>query len=108
MNTLSITTKFNSNMIPCVIFGEFGWNFIFVDTNTNKCVKNEDITKSWLNNNNISESEFTQHCWNEYYSMKEYGVEFGLLSYFSKDDEKVYNFAKTIDVVESYNTIFNF
>lgn len=108
MNTLSITTKFNSNMIPCVIFGEFGWNFIFVDTKTNQCVKSEDITKSWLNSNNISESEFTQRCWNEYESMKDCGVDCCLISFFSADDETVYNFAKTIDIVESYKNIFNF
>lgn len=107
MNTLSITRNYNKQMTPCILFGEFGLNFIFVDTKTNKCVKNEDITKSWLKNNNISESEFTQHCWNEYDSMKEYGVNCGLISYLSNDDETVYNFAKTIDVAASYNTIFN-
>lgn len=29
MNKISITTKYNKNMIPCIIFGEYGWNFIF-------------------------------------------------------------------------------
>lgn len=107
MNTLSITTKFNSNMIPCIFFGEYGWNFIFVDITNNTCVKDEDITKSWLKSNNCSTEEFVDHCWNEYNCMKDYDVDCGLISYFSDNDETVYNFAKTIDVSESYISIFN-
>lgn len=106
-NKLSITNNYNKNMIPCIFFGEYGWNFIFVDITNNTCVKSEDITKSWLKSNNISESEFTQHCWNEYESMKDCGVDCVLISYFSADDETVYNFAKTIDVAASYIDVFN-
>lgn len=108
MNKLTLATKYNKNMIPCIIFGEYGWNFIFVDTKNNTCVKDEDVTKFWLKRNSISVSEFTNHCWNEYDSMKEHGIECGLISYFTKDDAKVYNYANGIDVVNSYNNIFNF
>ena len=108
MNKISITTKYNKNMIPCIIFGEYGWNFIFVDTKNNKCIKDEDITKIWLNRNHITEYEFTNSCWNEYDDMRDGGVECGLISYFTKDDAKVFNYAQGIDVEEIYKEIFNF
>lgn len=108
MNNLSITSKYNKNMIPCIIFGQYGWNFIFVDTKNNTYVKDEDVTKCWLKRNNISVFEFTNHCWNEYDSMKEHGIECGLISYFTKDDIKTFNYTKNIDVSNSYNNIFNF
>ena len=34
--------------------------------------------------------------------------ECGLISYFTKDDAKVFNYAQGIDVGESYKEIFNF
>ena len=108
MNKISITTKYNKNMIPCIIFGEYGWNFIFVDTKNNKYIKDEDVTKAWLKRNSITLYEFTNSCWNEYEYMKDRGVEYGLVSYFTKDDSKVFNYAKDIDVEESYNEVFNF
>ena len=108
MNKLSITTKYNKNMIPCIIFGEYGWNFIFVDTKNNKYIKDEAVTMAWLKRNGITICEFTRSCWNEYEYMKEHGVECGIISYFTKDDAKVYNYAQSIDVEESYKEIFNF
>ena len=108
MNTISITTKYNKNMIPCIIFGEYGWNFIFVDTKNNKCIKDEAVMLAWLKRNNITVFEFTNYCLNEYEYMKNIGVECGLISYFIKDDAKVFNYTKDIDVEESYKEIFNF
>lgn len=108
MNTISITTKYNKNMIPCIIFGEYGWNFIFVDTKNNQCIKDEDVTIAWLKRNNITAYEFTNHCWNEYDCMKDHCVTCGLISYFDKDDTTVFNYSNNIDVTNSYNNIFNF
>ena len=108
MNTISITTKYNKNMIPCIIFGEYGWNFIFVDTKNNQCIKDEDVTIAWLKRNNITVYEFISHCWNEYDCMKGFCVACGLISYFDKDDSTVFNYSKSIDVTNSYNNIFNF
>jgi len=108
MNTISITTKYNKNMIPCIIFGEYGWNFIFVDTKNNQCVKSEEATIAWLKRNNITVYEFISHCWNEYDCMKGFCVTCGLISYFDKDDSTVFNYSKSIDVTNSYNNIFNF
>lgn len=108
MNKISITTKYNKNMIPCIIFGEYGWNFIFVDTKNNKCIKDEAVAMAWLKRNGITICEFTRSCWNEYEYMKDYGVEYGLVPYFTKDDTKVFNYAEGIDVEESYKEIFNF
>ena len=108
MNTISITTKYNKNMIPCIIFGEYGWNFIFVDTKNNQCIKDEDVTMAWLKRNNITAFEFISHCWNEYDCMKGFCVACGLISYFDKDDATVFNYSKSIDVTNSYNNIFNF
>ena len=108
MNTISITTKYNKNMIPCIIFGEYGWNFIFVDTKNNQCVKSEEATTAWMNRNNITGHEFINHVWIEYDYMKDNGVTCGLISYFDKDDSTVFNYSKSIDVTNSYNNIFNF
>ena len=105
--TLSITTKYNKNMIPCIIFGEYGWNFIFVDTKNDTFVKDEDATKAWLKRNAISDSEFRNYCWDEYRSLKDSGIEYGLISYFTKDDAAVYNYANTIDVKKSYSEALN-
>ena len=108
MNKITITSKYNKNMIPCIIFGEYGWNFIFVDTKNNKCVKSEEATTAWMNRNNITAHEFTNHCWNEYNCMKDNGVTCGLISYFDKDDATAFNYSNSIDVANSYNTVFNF
>ena len=108
MNKISNTTKYNKNMIPCIIFGEYGWNFIFVDTKNNKYIKDEDVTMAWLKRNGITICEFTRSCWNEYEYMKDNGVECGIIPYFTKDDAKVFNYAEGIDVEESYKEIFNF
>lgn len=108
MNKISITSKYNKNMIPCIIFGEYGWNFIFVDTKNNQCIKDEDVTMAWLKRNNITAYEFTNHCWNEYDCMKDHYVTCGLISYFDKDDATVFNYSNNIDVTNSYNDIFNF
>ena len=108
MNTISITTKYNKNMIPCIIFGEYGWNFIFVDTKNNKYIKDEAVTIAWLKRNGITICEFTRNCWHVYEYMKDGGMNFGLISYFIKDAPKVYNYTLNVDVEESYNEIFNF
>ena len=108
MNKITITSKYNKNMIPCIIFGEYGWNFIFVDTKNNQCVKDEDVTTAWMNRNNITANEFTNHVCNEYNCMKDNGVTCGLISYFDKDDATVFNYSNSIDVANSYNTVFNF
>ena len=105
--TLSFTTKFNKNMIPCIIFGDFGWNFIFVDTKNDKFIKDEDVTKAWLKRNAISEYDFSDYCWDEYRCMKDNGVKCGLLSYFTKDDATVFKYAKTINLEESYSEALN-
>lgn len=105
--TLSFTTEYNKNMIPCIIFGEYGWNFIFVDTNNDTFVKDEDVTMDWLDENLIAPYEFSNYCWDEYRSMKDNGVECGLISYFTKDDAPVYNYAKTLDVKGSYSEALN-
>ena len=108
MNKISLTSKYNKNMIPCIIFGEYGWNFIFVDTKNNQCIKDEDVTMAWLKRNSIRPFEFTNHCWNEYDCMKEHNVEVGLISYFDKDDATVFNYSQNINVLDSYKDIFNF
>ena len=104
---MNITTTYNSNMIPCIIFGENGFGFIFVDTAKNECIKSEDATIEWLTENNIAIDEYVKHCVNECNAMKDVGVTHGLISYFSKDDETIYNFSKTINVAESFKKIFN-
>ena len=105
--TLSFTTKFNKNMIPCIIFGEYGWNFIFVDTKNDTFVKDEDLTMDWLDENLITPYEFRNYCWDEYRCMKDNEVKNGLISYFTKDDITVHNYAKTIDVKKSYSEALN-
>ena len=102
------TTIYLTYMTPSIIFGTYGWNFIFVDTKNNTFVKDEDETKAWLLRNNIKPDEFVNHCWNEYYSMKDAGIEYGLISYFTKDDEKIYNYAQTLDVKSEYEKVFDF
>ena len=104
---MNITTTYNSNMIPCIIFGENGFSFIFVDTAKNECIKSEDATVEWLTENNIAIDEFFRHCETEYNFMKDMNVEQGIVSYFSKDDETIFNFSKTINVAESFKKIFN-
>ena len=34
--TLKKTTKLNKNMIATIIFGKYGWNFIFINQKTNE------------------------------------------------------------------------
>ena len=105
--TLSFTTKFNKNMIPCIIFGEYGWSFIFVDTKTDTFVKSEDATMAWIKRNHISAFEFSNYCWDEYRCMKDNDVKCGLISYFNKDDATVFNYAKTLNLEESYSEALN-
>ena len=105
-NTIAITTQYNSNMIPCIIFSEHGFSFIFVDTAKNECVKSDDVTLDWLTENNIAIDEYVKHCVNECNAMKDVGVKNGIVSYFSKDDETIYNYSKTINVAESFKAIF--
>lgn len=102
------TTIYLTSMIPCIIFGKYGWNFIFVDTKNNKYARSEDETKAWLLRNNIKPDEFVSNCWAEYNSMKDAEIEYGLISYFTKDDEKIYNYAKTLDVKSEYEKVFDF
>lgn len=105
--TLSFTTEYNNNMIPCIIFGKYGWNFIFVDTKNDTFVKDEDVTMDWLDENLIAPYEFSNYCWDEYRCMKDNEVECGLIAYFTEDDATVYNYAKTLDVKGSYSEVFN-
>lgn len=102
------TTSMTKNMTPAIIFGNYGWNFVFVDTKAQTWLQSEDATKVWLKKNGITPAEFTNYVWSEYNYMKDSGVKCGLMSYFTKDDEKIYNFAKTIDVNKFYNEAFNF
>ena len=46
--TLNKTDKLNKNMIAAIIFGEYGWNFIFVNPKTKEWFKGEQATKVWL------------------------------------------------------------
>jgi hypothetical protein len=95
MNITS-TNNYNDQMIPAIIFGEGGFVFVFLDTTNGMCVKSEDVTVEWLTKNDIAVDEFVRHCTSEYEAMKDMGVEKGIISYFSKDDEAIYNFSKTI------------
>lgn len=106
MNNMNITTQYSSNMIPCIIFGEYGFAFIFVDTAKNECIKSEDVTVEWLNKNNIAIDEYVKHCLNECNAMKDMGMTHGIISYFSKDDETIYNYSKQIDVAAIFAEIF--
>ena len=94
------TNTYNSNMIPCIIFGEGGFVFVFLDTTNGMCIKSEDVTVDWLIENNIAIDEFVKHCTTEYDSMRDRNVEKGIIAYFSKDDEIIYNYSKTIDLAD--------
>ena len=102
---MNITTTYNNNMIPCISFDENSFSFIFVDTKNNTGIKSVDATVEWLTENNIEFDEFAKHCVSEYNSMKDMNVEQGMISYFSKDDETIFNFSKTINVADSYEKI---
>jgi hypothetical protein len=95
-------------MVPSIIFGQYGWNFIFVDPTSKEFVKDEDITKNWLKREKISETEFVNTCWNEYYSLKDAGVKCGLISYSTSDDEKIFNLSQQLDLNETYEKVFDF
>ena len=102
------TTKLNKNMIATIIFGEYGWNFIFVNTKTNEYFKGEQATKVWLAKKGISLNDFSEHCWSLYNMCKNNGIECGMVSYFEKDDEAIYNMSKSIDVTQAYDEVFDF
>lgn len=108
MNTLEHTENYNKSMVASIIFGNMGWNFIFVDPKSKNFIKSEDVTKSWLKRKGISEMEFVGTCWNEYYSMKDAGIEYGLISYSSSDDEKIFNLSQQLDMKETYGKVFDF
>ena len=102
-------TKLNTkNMIAAIIFGEYGWNFIFVNPKTNEYYKGEQGTKVWLTKKGISLHDFSEHCWSLYYMCKNNGIECGMVSYFNKDDESIYNMSKSIDVNKAYDEVFDF
>ncbi len=94
------TTNNTTNMIPCIIFGEGGFVFVFLNTTNGMCIKSEDATIEWLAKNNIAADEFVMHCVTEYENMKDRNVKKGIISYFSKDDEIIYNYSKTIDLAD--------
>ena len=102
------TTKMNKNMISAIIFGKYGWNFIFVNPNTKEYLKSEDSTKAWLNKQGISINDFSARCWDLYNMCKNHGIESGMVSFFDKDDEDIYNFTKSIDVKKVYEEVFDF
>ncbi len=106
--TLNKTTKLNKNMIATIIFGEYGWNFIFVNTKTNEYFKGEQATKVWLNKKGISLNDFSAHCWNMYNMCKNNGIECGMVSYFECDDEAIYKLTKSINVKQTYEEVFDF
>ena len=99
------TTTYNSNMIPCISFDENSFSFIFVDTKNNTGIKSVDATVEWLTENNIEFDEFSKHCVTEYNFMKDMNVEKGIISYFSKDDETIHNFCKTLKEAASHEKI---
>lgn len=102
------TTKMNNKMIAAILFGEFGWNFVFVNPKTKEYCKNESATIAWLNKNGINVGDFTNHCWNMYDMCKRGGINCGLVSFFDKDDETIYNLTHSIDVNKFYDEAFNF
>ena len=106
--TLNKTTKLNKNMIATIIFGKYGWNFIFVNPKNKEYFKGEQATKVWLNKKGISINDFTSHCWDLYSECKEAGIECGMLSYFDDDDVAIYNLSKSVDVKQTYKDVFNF
>lgn len=91
---------YNDNMIPCIIFGKGGFVFVFVDTTNCMCIKSEDVTIEWLSENNIAADEFVMHCVTEYENMKDRNIEKGIIAYFSKDDEIIYNYSKSINLAD--------
>lgn len=98
--TLTYTNKFNKNMIPCIYKGSCYWTFIFVDMKNNTFFKSEAATIAWLKRMNISQGEFTDKCWDTYDMLKDAEIEHALVSFFTKDDAKVYNYAANIDLKE--------
>ena len=92
-------------MIPAIIFDEFEPVFIFVDPNTNTCCKNNYATIEWLDKNNIEIDELNRRYYAECEAIDQ-DVEYGIFAYFSKDDEKIDNFSKQIDVADAYDEIF--
>lgn len=106
--TMTKTTKMNKNMLAAIIFGEYGWNFIFVNPKTKEYLKSETVTKAWLNKQGISINDFTAHCWDLYNMCKNHGIESGLVCFFDKDDEAIYKLSKTIDVKKFYDEVFDF
>ena len=93
------TNTYNDNMIPCIIFGEVGFVFVFLNTTNGMCIKSEDVTIEWLTKNNIAADEFVMHCVTELEAMKDRNVEKGIIAYFSKDDEIIYNYSKTMNLI---------
>lgn len=102
------TTKMNKNMLPAIIFGEYGWNFIFVNPKTKEYFKSEVSTKAWLNKQGISINDFITRCWDLYNMCKNHEIESGMVSFFDKDDEAIYNLTHSIDVKKVYEEVFNF
>jgi len=87
-------------MIPCIYKGNGYWTFIFVDVKNNTFIKSEAATNAWLKRMNISQGEFTDKCWNVYDMLKDADIKRALVSFFTKDDAKVYNYAANIDLEE--------
>ena len=107
--TLNKTNKLNTkNMIATIIFGKYGWNFIFVNPKTNEYFKSEQATKVWLTKKGISLNDFSAHCWDLYNECKEAGIEYGMVSYFDDDDEEIFKLSKSIDVKQAYEEVFDF
>lgn len=102
------TTKMNKNMLAAIIFGEYGWNFIFVNPKTKEYFKSEVSTKAWLNKQGISINDFTTRCWDLYNMCKNHEIESGMVSFFDKDDEAIHNLTHTIDVKKVYEEVFDF
>ena len=96
------TTKMNKNMIPAIIFGEYGWNFLFVNPKTKEYFKSESATKAWLKGQNISVDSFTVKCWEIYDMFKVDGIEYGLVCFFAKDDKVISKLNHSIDVEKFY------
>ena len=98
---LTYTNKFNKNMIPCIYKGSCCWSFIFVDTKNNTFFKSESATTiAWLRHMGISQSEFTDKCWNTYDMLQDANIKRALVSFFVNDDAKIYSYAYNIDLEE--------
>ena len=104
---MNITTTYNDNMIPCVIFDEFEPVFIFLDPNTNTCCKNNYATVEWLDKNNIEIDELSRRYYAELDAIGP-DVEYGIFAYFAEDAETIYNYSNQIDVEDAYEKIFKF